>query len=279
MTADQMALHVLAVMDPGLNLSPQARVLILHVLRLEKAEIAFATLRRLLQLKDDKKLRLVISEAEDAGWIAYEWRTGKGHNPSFEFRVPKKGSPNADSLPNFGSPNGSHAGASSPPPPSPTTPPPTPSGEEGGARVTPIREPDPQLDEIRKVWGDGAVDAALGSKILPRVKLLGLWGLYGPHGTVTDRRFGRSPPEWWGGAVATAVTKFALDAPQYDNRLFERYLDRAEKGEPDDQHGNGSGGNGNGRGRGRSASSRRGGAPPPADAEEAARRERLRMYG
>jgi hypothetical protein len=85
--------------SPDLNLSPGARALIGHVATLGEAEIPYARLLRMLQVSDEKKLRRLISEAEDAGWLSVDRQTGRGHSPMFKYTPPKIGTLSTDRLP------------------------------------------------------------------------------------------------------------------------------------------------------------------------------------
>jgi hypothetical protein len=79
------------LMDPARNLSPEARVLLLHVTDMGPGvhEIAYSTLMRLLQIRDPKKLRRVLTECEDAHWLKVDRRGNNGRHPRFELRVPE----------------------------------------------------------------------------------------------------------------------------------------------------------------------------------------------
>jgi hypothetical protein len=98
--------------SPDLNLSPEARTLVAHVAMIGGGEVPYARLLRMLHLSNEKKLRRVVSEAEDAGWVTVDRQTGRGHSPRFVYttpkngtlkdRVPEKGSLNTDRLPENG---------------------------------------------------------------------------------------------------------------------------------------------------------------------------------
>lgn len=91
--ADLLAL----LASPDVNLSPDARLIVAHVAWTsggEWVEVSAATLGRLLQARDPRVIRRAVAEAQDAGWIEYEWRTGRDHPP--RFRYAKHAHSNAD---------------------------------------------------------------------------------------------------------------------------------------------------------------------------------------
>src|SRR5690554_1282429 len=82
MTPEEISL----LFAPDLNLSPEARALVAYVSTVTGAEVPFDRLMRLLQIKDARKLRRAIGDAEESGWLIVERQTGKGHHPRFHFR-------------------------------------------------------------------------------------------------------------------------------------------------------------------------------------------------
>ena len=81
---------LLAVLaSPDVNLSPDARLIVAHVAWTSSGgdwvEVSAATLGRLLQARDPRVIRRAVAEAQDAGWIEYEWRTGRDHPPRFRY--------------------------------------------------------------------------------------------------------------------------------------------------------------------------------------------------
>lgn len=100
MTPTQIAL----LMDPATNLSAEARVLVLHVATRGRGpqEIAHAVLLALLRIRDPKKLRRVIEEAEALGWLSVDRRGNNGRHPRFESRVPENTTLQPSSLPEKG---------------------------------------------------------------------------------------------------------------------------------------------------------------------------------
>lgn len=229
------------LVSPELNLSPGARTLILHVSVLGDGdhEIEYVSLRRLLQLKDDKKLRAVIEEAVNSGWLGFAWKTGKGHHPRFRYKVPENGAPNdnppkngnlnPDKVPKNGNPNdpmgGTIGGENSAHTPTnlPTSQPVgvregSPTPEEIGQLQRYVRAEEFLVDPVALFARSAEHGAMWAAAILAN---------YGPGGA--RELFWRGVPERERpGVLATALTNYATDARKpYDARLFDRYMDRA----------------------------------------------------
>lgn len=96
----------------------------------------------------------------------------------------------------------------------------------------------PGLEALVEYVGREPVAVAVESKVLPKIKLQGLWAMYRPGGTQGDRFFSGVPPDDRARILGTAITRMALDGKEYNNRLFEGYLKRARDGKSD---GNGTG--------------------------------------
>jgi hypothetical protein len=182
-------------------------------------EIESDELRVVLKCTSDTPVYGARKRAERLGYIRWK-RGGKGHGNVYEYLPPKLESvPEQSQTVRVGSRAESNG-------PSSTTgldnnnPPMSPRRSDG-------------LEAAREYMGEIAVETALGSSVLNRIRLIGLLGMYGPNGTQSDRVFtGVSPPDR-GKILATAVTRFALEADKYTNRVFESYLIRARDGNYD----------------------------------------------
>lgn len=74
------------------SLSPEARVLIVHIAMLGDGEheISYRSLSRLLCQIGEKKLRQAVQDAAETGWITVNTQAGRGHHPRFEFSPSKR---------------------------------------------------------------------------------------------------------------------------------------------------------------------------------------------
>jgi len=91
------------------------------------------------------------------------------------------------------------------------------------------------MARVRAYLGDAVVDAALLTPHLTPLKLIGIHGAFGPTGA-SERFWGDTGPPMRQAVLRIAVQRFANDAKEYDNRLFESYLSRAlrdERNPPD----------------------------------------------
>lgn len=215
------------------RLTPDAVRIILHVaLKGEgEHEIPFDEFSQLLEEAGEKRIRKALDRAERLGYLSRAPFGGRGHHGRYSVSTPQEAvlsdSPSSEAGLN-GLSTSQEAGLSAPTTTPPTTPPP-PLPPEGGSR-------DP-LGEAREYLGDATVELALASGVLPPVKLAGILGLYGPGGTQADRALsGLSPPERQS-ALVTAVTRFSMDAKEFNNKLFERYLNRVVNPEENDERG------------------------------------------
>ncbi|MCK9494187.1 MAG: hypothetical protein M0R75_01645 [Dehalococcoidia bacterium] len=265
--------------SPDLNLSPEARTIIAYVATISGTEISFDRLMRLIHVRDEKKLRRSLAEAEDAGWIAINRHTGRGHNPLFEFtppkngtlsdRVPKNGGVNSDdptrnraenpdSLPKNGT-------LSDSPPKNGTLNAdrvPKNGGVNDSSRVraafsssttssSPSVSPNGRARDAAQSSALAALVTYLGEHASAVHQMLGsadhppLWpaavmGKYGPGGTQL-RLLSGIPPDRQPAVLATAMMEWATGGKPFENRHFDGYVRKAAEHERDGGTG-GSGG-------------------------------------
>ncbi len=257
MTPDQLA----ALFSPELNLSPEARALAAHVASLPTdddgwVEIPQASAMRLLQIRDERKLRRANGEAADSGWIEYNPHTGKGHHPAYRFNRGKNAGSNHSPAENVGSKpfnrgeNVGLNGTSSPtPPPSPST----------GAQA---REDDLVFAQLRRLLTphheplNRLVESVGGTSWAADV-----WGWYRPAddgdagGTQWSVFSGLSREEALE-ALSTAIGDYASERKPWNRRLFRGFVHTAvreakrktasDAATSSGTHGKGGGGSGSG---------------------------------
>lgn len=229
--------HLTALFSADLNLSAHARALVAHVASVDGEEIAYSRLLRLLQVKDEKKLRVVIAEAEDAGWIEVNRQTGKGHNPEFRFTPPKNGTLNftlpnfgtvsSDTLPKNGTLNAPHVRASSP---TTTTTPPSPTTTAGEGEREWSKPTDLDLARLRNHLGDHsqAVDMMMEAAEHPVSWVNAVMGKYGPSGT---QPLTGVPPDRRPAVLASALIDYATTRKPFENKYFDGFIRKAADNE------------------------------------------------